>query len=634
MSQWKAVSKETLSKAKAGQLGALERLDEVAMSGFITTDVLDAIFPHLVWEPEAFPSSSNRRYYALPPTAGARPSVCLRILWQAVDTSHTNEKVKKALLEHLRGQLNGVCNWIRFCLPLRRYRSIPTDMLKGKPSSTREVYITQARLLLQLFDLDLDWRVQLTSSEGFIDLLIDIFIAQDGDKTVPADNPRCFMESGEPAVCSIVDLAHLVLCDSGARSVFLQRVALKKNHAHVCFGISNRLSGKCHAQATQRNPSGILISVERLLGVSYDLCSSSFEFQKELARWDHLSDFSFILDILTSFMALPESGGSQYLTSQIPLIDRLCGMVREEPSRLRQVRAWCDLLSGEFIRLFIRVTTPLAKHDDERWLRNLEGLEACMAYPDILKRSPRMTASEFSPSELGENPIVIEMWSRFWISLDWAQRAQECTKGEAFQSTSDDYQLCASSEGQSSGIAKQCSGCTSVVYCSEECQVNDWNEFHRLECRRARTLQSRRRASRCQYTHASRAFQKTLLEVVCAARSTTVSHASRHVMPVLDLRSMAKMDTKRYIHDLAQSGYWDRSSGPDKFPDQDYLRPRLASLVERYSLRGLPSDWRLVEAVFPRLGDESGIYLTVLLRFVGGKFKGTYSVARYGYSSV
>ena len=129
-----------------------------------------------------------------------------------------------------------------------------------------------------------------------------------------------------------------------------------------------------------------------------------------------------------------------------------------------------------------------------------------------------------------------------------------------------------------------------------------------------------------------RAFHATVLEVIYAERRLP-EYASREIIPVFDCRSMNGMDQLSDTHHLVdERAYWARNSGaePHTFPDQEYLRPRFASLVKAYVSGGMPDDWRLAEALLPFTGDELGIRLTVLLKPVHGTLKSVYSVVRYG----
>ena len=395
--------------------------------------MLEISFKHLGWNPSSFAIHELGNKQVLPPTAGAVPAVCLRIFWKAVDAARLKPPLWEAILnaQRLEGSVDGVCHWTRFCLPFLQHRCVPGEELTKKHPNHREKYIAQSRLLLQLLWLDI--QSTLVSCDGMADLLIDLFVTEDGGGKLKAEEQRCFMEVGKAEPCPIVELVHRILTDPDGMDTFLRRMEKRGNYySNFCFAITNRLSKACYNQVPRSNPSGILMSVEKLLEMTADLCASSPIFSKMLAQWDHLSAFSWILNTVSAFMTNPEINAAGYITSMIPMIDPLCEMVYQNARRSAQVRAWSDLLSGEFIRLFMRVTTALKESDDPRWLkvfRNLEVLGTFMVFPNILARCPRMTAGDFALPKLGGNYTVIAMWSRFWRSLDWAQRTQDIREG-------------------------------------------------------------------------------------------------------------------------------------------------------------------------------------------------------------
>lgn len=184
--------------------------------------------------------------------------------------------------------------------------------------------------------------------------------------------------------------------------------------------------------------------------------------------------------------------------------------------------------------------------------------------------------------------------------------------------------------------SRQCSRCSSVVYCSIKCQTEDWNKLHRVECHSAdvehrseRYLQALsfgyransmtgRRVARGWYSHTSRAFHALL---VSASYEDDPSEPDD--MMVLDYATTgeARVDSRSI------AGWWDGKEFDSCHPP-DYLRPRFESLMEKYT--SLKETMRIAEAVLPALGREGEIYLTVLLKKDGESFAPVFTVARYG----
>ncbi|KAJ3510221.1 hypothetical protein NMY22_g16034 [Coprinellus aureogranulatus] len=96
--------------------------------------------------------------------------------------------------------------------------------------------------------------------------------------------------------------------------------------------------------------------------------------------------------------------------------------------------------------------------------------------------------------------------------------------------------------GQSSGAPQSertCSGCYSVVYCSQKCQLQDWKALHRAECSHMYQRHLDGKQSRQHYPHSLRKYQtnltrhcyestevlrRTFIETGTARRSAYVPH--------------------------------------------------------------------------------------------------------------
>lgn len=67
--------------------------------------------------------------------------------------------------------------------------------------------------------------------------------------------------------------------------------------------------------------------------------------------------------------------------------------------------------------------------------------------------------------------------------------------------------------GEQTEVAKQCSWCHTTMYCSRECQAEDWESFHKRECSRDRLQRIERELSGTWVSHRSRLFKLIYLQV-------------------------------------------------------------------------------------------------------------------------
>lgn len=200
---------------------------------------------------------------------------------------------------------------------------------------------------------------------------------------------------------------------------------------------------------------------------------------------------------------------------------------------------------------------------------------------------------------------------------------------------------------------RQCSRCSSVVYCSDACQRVGWKERHRSECLHARAdhigknalsashktltltgLSTAQREAGTWYSHRSRAFhvrcieryyeehllEFDALESACLSQSSTyrVNHWVPRFGPDGDLVNVCP------IKDVPTLEWLSRS---DTAYPQTYLEERLKSLGDAYGSGLLPGDMRLTDS-FSVHGTASEISPLVLLKKTANGVKAVYSIPR------
>ena len=142
-----------------------------------------------------------------------------------------------------------------------------------------------------------------------------------------------------------------------------------------------------------------------------------------------------------------------------------------------------------------------------------------------------------------------------------------------------------------------------------------------------------RRGSHTQYHHNTRAFQAQLVGVIYSEASSRQDF-SPHTLSVLECtpHSLGTREIESHHHSLAGEDGFNHPlaviEATEALPHH-YVRSRLDSLCSQYAAEKFPPGWRLAEGVFPGIGDEEAIHLTVLLKPVKDVFGSVYSVARY-----
>jgi hypothetical protein len=129
---------------------------------------------------------------------------------------------------------------------------------------------------------------------------------------------------------------------------------------------------------------------------------------------------------------------------------------------------------------------------------------AMTVYPVVLHSLlPALEARERISGVVVEGTGVESEWKQFWAAAKGrAEMYQQYFEGETV-CLCDNLSVCSKRllmrprgltslsqcegpSGISERLSRQCSGCSSVIYCSERCQRMDWVSWHKSECPLAR----------------------------------------------------------------------------------------------------------------------------------------------------
>ncbi|TEB30864.1 hypothetical protein FA13DRAFT_1733279 [Coprinellus micaceus] len=174
------------------------------------------------------------------------------------------------------------------------------------------------------------------------------------------------------------------------------------------------------------------------------------------------------------------------------------------------------------------LSSPMAADPFKNFIANLEdfkqiakSLESgdtprfcdCLRHEDICPHLPSTGAEFESPSDV--------------LSQDEAT-----VDGNDEQMVSDSKSEPGSTHGSDSKVSftpKQCSGCRTVVYCSLECQRQDWETFHKFECPSSRAHRFQLQLSGFQMGHQTRMFYlRNLASIVTSLTTIKRPHEHQH----------------------------------------------------------------------------------------------------------
>ncbi|KAF6748486.1 hypothetical protein DFP72DRAFT_916089 [Ephemerocybe angulata] len=184
--------------------------------------------------------------------------------------------------------------------------------------------------------------------------------------------------------------------------------------------------------------------------------------------------------------------------------------------------------------LFPKVLRPLCHEMD----RHISGLPSRILVP--------------SPEEKEGLGASFKNWKAFSRYLDNTHRVSVCDNLKHPPSKS--------RGGDAKGVPKACSNCRSVVYCSSQCQIEDWNVRHRQECYNMRIDYLERQGS-LSYPYSTRVFYLSSIRHIYEAAMSTplaapaVMSRSRikgvtMMEPIQDIRKMRAFTPEAYTKKL------------------------------------------------------------------------------------
>ncbi|KAJ3520958.1 hypothetical protein NMY22_g12518 [Coprinellus aureogranulatus] len=613
------ITPQLLHLVEQGDVESIRRLGEFLNHGNANADISGVVFKRLAAYPLAL--VSGPKSFLARTIVGAGASACLSVIWGLVGVEGTlKPEAKQSLISHMQELRDSVFGWSRICLQYG-LPYIPERVIgKARPLDL-DIYLSQARILLQLLALEKEFAAEMLTSASFADLFLELWTAEEGRDTTDTLSYR-MVDSASDEHCPIITLFARFTCDSHSLEALLARCKKTSRCDELCLALTDRVSRGWEDESVPF--LGWIQSLDRLILAAYRLCTSTRRLRKRLTSISYLTPFSSELKAYSETMADDSNLHELLALAVIPMLtlSRLASS-GDTPSIVRA--NWSDLQwANEYMEALFNVTAGKTDEDDrhlQHLLTVLTQLGELMVYPRIFGK---WGVSELDVGKLVHLPRAARSWSFFLRAHNRAAQAYKSLKIRPSVYFCD-YLPCGLVGKDLEKPPKQCTGCSSVVYCSDECQKKDWEELHRHECRHAQVLHAARRSSHTWYTHQTRASQAALLEVIYEQESDNEQYNSNTIYPVFDCSFMDSLDEDSYIEDILEGAYWD-----DSFP-QTYLRPRLDSLMKAYNDGTVAPGWRLADGIFPSIGDESSIHLAVLLKPVEGGFRTIYCVPRYSH---
>ncbi|KAJ3520513.1 hypothetical protein NMY22_g12721 [Coprinellus aureogranulatus] len=518
--------------------------------------------------------------------------------------------------------LENVIDWAGVAFTLRT----PLSVLV--PGDSNLCFVDLCNMFLGLQAMNQSVSDALLSSKSFVHLLAKIW-------TTPVNN-KLNLDPGE-------SFGMLVTTDrEDGRGAFIEQLV----HHDMMSAFANSTIGRAvqigQSVVRPNCPDGFgaymskaLVPLVQSLGLS-----PTSHLRPHFRRLDYITQLMKTSDRISIALLKKRPLSPEHGKQLMELLSRLATIAFwDDPRTMRNLR---DLLKGDFLEMAARTIVNGFANDP-----NSDGVESAMValkiiqkytvYPPLCKVLFESRHRDPGPHMAGmyRIPHVRDVWNAFWPTLTdrmglWLQLS------DTNYANICDNITCKGAGRERTRTSKQCSLCSSRVYCSTECQKVDWETYHRAECLCARAFRMELKEGEGWYSHRSRAFHAKYMErryqeygKKIAGNSGGKAGWNLPCDHLLVFECGAEEERTRII-DLKSvpiSAYM--NGGRMDFP-QTYLESRLFSLLERCANGSMPSDMRLVEGIFPHT-PHSDIFLLVLLQKTGEElYEALHSIARIG----
>ncbi|KAF5341118.1 hypothetical protein D9611_006004 [Ephemerocybe angulata] len=537
----------------------------------------------------------------------------------------------EAAVEMVLESIGGICRWAAFCL---RFNFVVTTSVLARAGHTaKEACNLHSAVLGNLLISDPRIRLVLLSTPEFVDLVIYIWKMEEGGTPI--------MEL-EIDTCHCTDLLRSTVNpeESGLDFLVQQLTAGQGKRSMLRFldCTIRRLRHVCKAAKTFE------IGYSRLQDI-FAILSSLLASSASSRVWILLRRLEFAREAMFGVIDLSSKAGNSIHTLLRPILT-LFQMVTIYSDRT--VYTLGVLLANPTLRgLYLTAVTSTPPSDEDA-PQNAEEILSLISvhavYPSLLAHILNLR-EEGRRYICGDNPPL--HWHTGNFKTTWDSFSLQVSRFYVPMRMVDSLTICdnpmcvrwqARAETSQQSASRQCSGCSSVVYCCEECQKEDWNALHREECKSASIFHTRTKSVLLSYSHKTRQFHTNWAAWLYGMLEEKIDEACPRMLPGYTAQEVVPhFDEKQgfsrngitfiplRVNPTVNALWW--NAGKFKTP-QVWLKPRVAKMVEDYKAGRFASDVRLMQVMFAVGINYTALLLVAARKSEGGKYRGEYGVLR------
>ncbi|KAJ3530971.1 hypothetical protein NMY22_g8349 [Coprinellus aureogranulatus] len=570
-----------------------------------------------------------------------RALACICIVATTVNICQYNSDSRKlqAILPPLRRQVAGICDWLLFAVSW--FTSFP-GFLNAKQGGMRGAFLGLAQALMLLLKVDKDLMNALILQHSFMKSLVLIWVVKGSRGNVLLGSRKESPSTESQGSCPIVALMEMTVEDNAGCERAVEALSLdgSLNSSQFTQAIIERLQRI--TKDDSMDPVFKLGTTEALIEITLNVTRQGPWLLTLFQKMRYVKIFGIALN--ATYRSIAEDprlnpGPPSAPANSVGLIMRLSHTLSFFPSPVAP--AYRDMVAGEILQLAGRQTVAATEERQvtiARFKALLQSFGWYMYRPSVIGELIKAEFPEEVNAKLSAIPEIGPTWTGL-RQMVWFMAEAHRMPSAAIEIC--DYQSCL---GKKELPAKQCAGCSSVVYCSSACQIKDWEERHRNECDDARREHHTRCASGTWYSHF---YMRILKDCFVGTQSQSLTDwrtqypnlPLHHVLPGLSFTSTGMARFVKPLSVMAAPGtlsveefLWQGvgEGGRKATISQTWNRARFHELIDKYRDQGMMDDSvRLMEASFP-WGEGLMVFLTIRLKKdSNGILKADYCVQRY-----
>ncbi|EAU82242.2 hypothetical protein CC1G_12030 [Coprinopsis cinerea okayama7 len=561
---------QVIASAKAGSIDALERLYPLFSEQTYTLSLLEAVLANL--DRGRLPDDTSK---PLPPNSevGERSLVASACFLACLGCCHRSRAHKLNTVAKIHSQLDAILTWLRLALSYALECAAPLRM--------ESIVFCIARTLVGLLGLDDSLREQVLESRRTGVIVFTLWCSRDN-----RGKPFCDFQSTGPGRCPIIQLVDksITLADTELSRCFWTLVfSSPKSRRAFCDGLLRRWVGLPLSMPSQ-NTGVVLRYTAHLTNLALLLPTIPAIYRplrktKLLSQWGksllllrpNLSPAQFV-DLCSDLFSFSNHTYGNPLTGLTELIE-----------------------TGVFVALLQAVSELPPGSRSPSAIKTLGQCGGLAMYPSTTTafRSALQRLTPQTKSRLSEMEGVADAWRMLNSSVDICLPVFKNKGGLG------PYDFCDSDQNkigrEGSSAFKLCSGCQTVLYCSQQCQKEDWESRHRYECMVMRHSYRVNEARGVKYSPLARGYHTRMVTLILPTLSSLgpferfAQHTPRDLPPMTkpvvywDMRDgFHRGPTLISVEDLVTSR---RTDGVPSCPK---MEERLSDLLNAYAIDSCP----------------------------------------------